>query len=106
MYVALTKQLSNLKSFMSWNGYPTHVVRSLFKRLQENSKRGGDPDDAELLKVFVKISYAGEQVERLLRSSLRKLSRFTKENVRFVTLFQTKKLSMFCPTKDKIPVLQ
>ena len=42
----------------------------------------------------------------MLRSCVQKLRRFTKNNIRFVTSFQTKKLAMFCPTKDKIGSLQ
>ena len=55
-----------------------------------------------MFKTFVRIPYAGEQDEHLLQSCVRKLKRFTKNNIRFVTFFHTKKLSIFCPTKDKI----
>ena len=77
-------------------------VRSFFKRLQSNVARQNDTIDENMLNVFIKIPYAGEKGEFLLKSCLRKLKRFTTKNIKFVTSFQTKKLSMFCPTKDKI----
>ena len=104
---ALKKQISRILSFMSWNGYPIAVARSMLKRLQFNKERNVDETtDSDVPKVYIKICYAGEHGEHLLKSCVKKLKRFTKKNIRFVTLFQTKKLSMFCPTKDKILNLQ
>ena len=100
-------QLSKIKLFMSWNGYPSDITRSLFARLQSKKVTTNESVEAaeSSLDVFIKIPYADEKGEQLLRGRLRKLRRFTKKNTRFIFLFQTKELSMFCPTKDKVSSL-
>ena len=57
----------------------------------------------DVIKIYVRVPYAGQIGENLLKACIRKLRRFTKLNVIFITLFDTKKFAMFCPTKDKIP---
>ncbi len=99
-------QISKIKLFLSWNGYPSYVTRSLLKRFKSPRPNESANSNGDRVEIFIKVPYAGIKGEHLLRSCIQKLCRYTKKNVRFVTLFQTKKSSMFCPTKDKIPANQ
>ena len=101
---AFNNQLSKIKLFMAWNGYPSFIAKSMFKRLQSTSNENAKNQDDDKIKIFVKVPFIGEKGEQLLKSCIRKLHRFTKNNVVFVKMFDTKKVSMFCPVKDKISV--
>ena len=48
------------------------------------------------------MPYLGKQEEQLATMLVRKLHRYLKPNVKLIKLFNTKKASMFCPTKDKV----
>lgn len=50
----------------------------------------------------MKIPYLGNDGENLVKTLIRKLKRHIKNDVKIILRYQTKKLSMFCPTKDKI----
>ena len=100
------KQVSKIKQFLSWNRYPLFVVRSLIKKCQDTTKRVSDESSDDIVKIFIKLPYLGSKGEHLLKSCIRKLKRYSKCNVQFVSLFRSNKFSMFCPTKDKIPVQQ
>ena len=53
-------------------------------------------------KILLDLLYNGKQGEQLLTSSIKNLKRYLKVNVNIVVKCRTNKLSMFCPTKDKI----
>ena len=46
--------------------------------------------------------YLGKQGEELVTMLVRKLHRYLKPNVKLIKFFNTKKASMFCPTKEKV----
>ena len=99
----LNQQIDKIKMFTSWNGFPTVVVKSILRRLQSTPRqREKESEDDDVIKIYMKVPYTGEKGEQLLKSCIKKLRRFTKKNVICIMLFQTKKLSMFCPTKDPI----
>ena len=102
----LTKQLNKIKLFMSWNGYPSSIAKSILKRLQATPPEVNRHEKDDLIKIFFRVPFSGEKGEQLVNKCINKVHRFTKKNVVFVRLFNTKKVSMFCPTKDKIPTLQ
>ena len=102
----LSKQLNKIKLFMSWNGYPSAVAKSMLKRLQAARPELNRQEVDDVIKIFVRVPFAGEKGEQLVNKCINKLRHFTKNNVVFVRLFNTKKVSTFCPTKDKIPTLQ
>ena len=52
--------------------------------------------------MWTDLSYNGKQGEQLVTSLIKKLKRYFKENVNILVKYRTDKLSMFCPTKDKI----
>ena len=54
----------------------------------------------------MRIPYLGRKGEFLVKKLVKKLQRNLTEPVKFVVLYQTKKISYFLPKKDKVPDLQ
>ena len=82
----LTHQINKIKTFMSWNNYPKYVRDSFIKRLQKKSFR---------------VPYLGTKGEGLVKSYIQKLKRCVKTNVKFVILYDTKKVQCFALPKIK-----
>ena len=81
-------------------------TKSIFKRLERQPSSIDNEETSEnfdCIKIYVRVPFASVKGEQLLKQFVRKLRRYTKPNTVFVTLFDTKKFSKFCPTKDKIP---
>ena len=87
---------------MSQSGYPKRVRNSVIKRLETNRSRSKLTDDDYRKKVWLDLPYSGKLEEKLATSLIKKLKRYLKENVTVVVKYRTKKLSIFCPTKDII----
>ena len=90
---------------MSWNSYPRYLRNSIIKRLQQK-KTAVQKDDVSVLKIWIRLPYLGNKGEELVKTCIRKLKRCFKTNVKFVTLYDTKKCAMFCSVKDRIPTYQ
>ena len=88
---------------MSWNGFPKHVVKSLLTRLDNSSSRVRDTENTDSPTLWLKLPYAGEKGEMLVRSCFRKVRKLLKPNVKIIVRYNSKKLSFMCSTKDKIP---
>jgi hypothetical protein len=58
-----------------------------------------------LPKIWIRIPYLGNRGEFLLKSCLNKIQRFLSKPVKFITIYDTKKLSYFVSNKDKLPPL-
>ena len=101
-----SKQLSLIKSFSSWNGYPKNARNALLHRLSRNNRRVNNDEDDQFIKLYFRLPYAGLKGEQLVKSCIRKMRRFLKTNVKFIVLYDTKKISYFCTNKDKVPELQ
>lgn len=100
--IAFNKQVEKITTLMSWNGFPSFISRSILRRLKSKIRRNTEESPNEIIKIFVKPPYAGLKGEQLLKACFKKMKRFLKPTVCFVTLYQTKKVAMFCPTKDRI----
>ena len=94
--------MSQIKMFMRWNGQPKQVQNSVIKQLETNRSRSRLTDDDYRKKIWFNVSYSAKLGEKLKTFLLKKLKRYFKENVNFVVKYRTNKLSMFCPTKDRI----
>ena len=90
---------------MSWNSYPKYVRNSIIKRLKQK-KIAVQKDDEMAIKIWIFLPYLGNKGEDLVKTCIRKLKRCFKTNVKFVTLHDTKKCTIFCSVKDKIPTHQ
>ena len=86
---------------MAWNNYPIYIVKASLKR-QLKDKPEKQPEPHDLIKIYLKVPYLGKQGEQLATMLVRKLHRYLKPYVKLIKLFNTKKASMFCPTKDKV----
>ena len=95
------RQLHKIKKFMAWNNYPIYIVKASLKRqLKGKPEKQTKPHD--LIKIYLKVPYLGKQGEQLVTMLVRKLPRYLKPNVKLIKFFNTKKASIFCPTKDKV----
>ena len=95
------RQLNKIKKFMAWNNYPIYIMKAFLKR-QLKDKPEKQPEPHDLIKIYLKVPYLGKEGEQLVTMLVRKLHRYLKPNVKLIKLFNTKKASMFCPTKDKV----
>ena len=90
---------------MSWNGFPKYVGRSIFKKTLQK-KKGAVTDKSELdeiPKIWFRIPYIGPTGEQLVKHCISKLKRCSKEDLNFILLYDTNKLSFFCSNKDPVP---
>ena len=101
----LNDQINQIRTFMLWNSYPKYVRNSIIKRLQQK-KTAVQKDGESVIKIWIRLPYLGNKGEELVKTCMRKLKRCFKTNVKFVTLYDTKKCAMFCSVKDKIPTHQ
>ena len=102
---------------MAWNGFPANVRSTVLKKLKvrynvdnlaEINNTGSLADNTpeeNIPKVWLRVPYLGKQGEHLVRKLIRKLQRNLTKRVKFIVIYQTKKISYFLPKKDKIPEL-
>ena len=102
------QQTNHIKTSMSWNAYPKNLRNSIINRLKSNVNRNDNinnkKDDRKV--IWINLPYLGKKGEQLTNSLIRKLKRSFKENIKFKTIYETNKLSMFCDTKDSISAEQ
>ena len=107
----LNNQIEIIKSFMSWNGYPKSIQNFLMKKLKTKysdsftSVTVNEDTVDNLPKIWIRIPYLGSRGDFLLKSCVNKVQRFLSKPVKFVTIYDTKKLSYFVSNKDKLPPL-
>ena len=101
----LNDQINRIRTFMSWNSYPKYVRNSIMKRLQQK-KTAVQKDDEIAIQIWIRLPYLGNKGEELVKTCMHKLKRCFKSNVKFVTLYDTRKCAMSCFVKDKIPTHQ
>ena len=86
---------------MAWNNYPIYIDKAFLKH-QLKDKPENQPESHDLIKIYWTVPYLVKQGEQLVTMIVRKLHRYLKPNVKLIKFFNTKKASMFCPTKDKV----
>ena len=84
------------------------IIRKLKLRFLDVPKQANDNDAFEDIrsKIWIRIPYLGVKGEFLVKKLVKKLQRNLTEPVKFVVLYQTKKISYFLPKKYKVPDLQ
>ena len=100
----LSEELKCIRNFAAWNGYPSKVVNAIIKRASRKTKQTQAKEDQRPT-VFFHVNYAGTHGENLIKKCFKKLNRFTKENVNFVTRYTVTKLSYHTNMKDKVEPL-
>ena len=101
----LKGQLSKLTKFISWNGFPIYIGKSLINRLKKDEKVDQNDLDPDIPTIWLTIPYAGDTGEYLVKSCIRKIRKFMKD-VKVIVRYTTKNISLFCSTKDPIPIEQ
>ena len=61
------------------------------------------PVNDNLPKLWIRIPYLGKRTENLVNSCLKKIRRCLIHPVKFIIIYDTKKISYFISNKDKIP---
>ena len=107
----LNNQIEIIKSFMSWNGYLKSIQNLLMKKLKTKYSDSStfvtvNEDTVDNLpEIWIHIPYLGSRGDFLLKSCVNKVQRFLSKPVKFITIYDTKKLSYFVSNKDKLPPL-
>ena len=102
----LNKELNNIKQFASWNGFPNYVTNKLIRFSSTNRPEQDKADDnrAETV-IWIRLPYAGQDGENIVKCLSRKLRSCLKKDSRvvFKTVYSTFKVSYFTNMKDKTP---
>ena len=94
---------------MSWNGYPSYtrnVIVSKLNKSYSSEQISTSVQEDERNKIWIKLPYLGNMANNIKERCFRKIKRCLKEDVRFVTCYNTKKSAMFCSSKDILPTNQ
>ena len=100
----LANELSAIKKFASWNGYPKHIVNNIIKR-SLTKKKTITNENEKLPVVYINVDFTGDKGEHLLTQAIKKLRRCTNQKVIFKTCYSVTKLSFFTNTKDRLNML-
>ena len=88
---------------MAWNGFPSHVRKSLCNRfLKETKKTDRTLDNRPTL--WLNLSYLGKNGQFLVNNLEKKLHKSLSE-FKLRVIYKTNKLAMFCSNKDKVKLL-
>ena len=113
----LNRQISTISKFMAWNGFPASFRCAILRELKSkhnsnnpapysNTSSVYNTADENFSKIWVRIPFLGKQGEYLVKKLIRKLQRNLTKPVKFIVIYQTKKVSYFLSKKDKIPDLE
>ena len=102
---------------MAWNGFPASFRCAILRKLKSkhnsnnpapysNTSSENNTADENYSKILVRIPFLGKQGEYLVKKLIRKLQRNLTKPVKFIVIYQTKKVSYFLSKKDKIPDLE
>ena len=105
---------------MAWNGFPANfrcgVLRKLKSKHNSNDPAPYSNTSSEnnsynianenISKIWVRIPFLGKQGQYLVKKLIRKLQRNLIKPVKFIVIYQTKKVLYFLSKKDKIPDLE
>ena len=101
-------------SFMSWNGYRISIRKFLIRKLKTELNMKTTQrllamptfeTDENIGKIWIKISYLGNRDENIIKSCTSKIQRFLTKPVKFIIIYDTKRISLFVSNKDKLPLL-
>ena len=103
---------------MAWNGFPANFRCATLRKLK-SKHNSNDPfsntssennsnniADENISKIWVRIPFLGKHGEYLVKKLILKLQRNLTKPIKFIVIYQTKKVSYFLSKKDKIPDLE
>ena len=94
-------QMIPLKTFMSWNDYPSFTRNSIIKRLRTPPKKVEKENDVREI-TWIRLPYFGNIGDNRKKNCFKKVQKCLKENFCFITCYETKKTGMLCSAKDSI----
>ena len=101
-------QISRIKSFMSWNGYPGYVCNVILRKLKERKKNTNghcsNSEDDDTPKIWFRVPYIGPIGEKFAKKCISKLRKCSKKELKFILMYDTKKVAFFCSNRDPVPV--
>ena len=99
-------QITNIKRFMSWNGFPRYIRNSLCKKFVNDcsKKLTRDCTGRNVTTLWFNVQYLGKDGQFMLRKCIKKLKRCFKIDVPvvFKITHRTNKLAMFCSNKSRL----
>ena len=116
----LNKQISIISKLMACNDFASNYRSAMLRKLKlkykinepaTNNKTfsgidSNNTSDENIPKIRVRIPFLGKQGEYLVKKLIRKIQGHLTKPVKFIVIYQTKKVSYFLSKKDKIPDLQ
>ena len=119
-FLNVNRQISIISKFMPWNGFPANFRCAILRKLKSKHNSNDSAPysntssenisnniaDENISKIWVRIPFLGKQGEYLVKKLIRKLQRNLTKPVKFIVIYQTKKVSYFLSKKDKIPELE
>ena len=93
---------------MSWNDFPKYISKSLMKNICKETlqQEKNIVNKDNMPTIWIQLPYIGNKGEHLLKQCIRKVKRTCNTDIKFVILYNTKKISYYCTVKDKIPLAQ
>ena len=106
---------------MAWNSFPASFRCAILRKLKSKHNSNNPAPysntssennfsnniaDEKIFKIWVKTPFLSKQGEYLVQKLSRKLQRNLIKPVRFIVIYQTKKVFYFLSKKDKIPYLE
>ena len=95
-------EYNQIITFISWNSYSICIRNSIIKHLQ-HEKTAIQNDDERVVNILIQLPYLGNKGKGFLKKCISKLKYCFKTNIKFFTLFDTKRCTRFCSANDKIP---
>ena len=93
---------------MSWNGYPSYVCKVILRKLRERKKNTtghcSDSEDDDTTKTCFRVPYIGPTGEKFAKKCISKLRKCSKKELKFILMYDTKKVAFFGSSKDPVPV--
>ena len=93
---------------MSWNGYPSYVCKVILRTLRERKKNANghcsDSEDDDTSKIWFRMPYIGPIGEKFAKKCISKLRNCFKKELKFIIMYDTKKVAFFGSNKDAVPV--
>ena len=82
---------------MPWNGFSNYISKALLHRLKSNVRNRDvineiNNNKENVTEIFFRLPHAGSNGEQLVKHCLKKIRRCLKINVKFVVIYDTKKI--------------
>ena len=102
----LKDELSNIKQFASYNGFPRWITNKIVREsINPHPRRVDDDEDTQDIYMF--LPYAGKEAESIVLRCKKRLFRLFRKDlkIKFRIHLQSKKLSFLTSNKDRTPIL-